>query len=290
MNSRLTGKARAAGRVPSPDAFCAFPLLASASVVGRYCLPDGCGELPHVTRRIDAFLSVLSPSWTLTESYKRTGSLRLLQYLAARESKASVGVDPFYRRWLFNGATELAAERGDLEALRLLMERDLPNEFLTKAVAAAASKGHLHILEWLYEAHHDRGYWGCTEMCGAMKNHHHDVVAWLRIHAVPREQSSPEVLQAAASAGYLDVVQWLHKERRVSAAGALDCAMSGKQWETAWWILESIDKKRDWLDWTGAIDDGALPFLKLLLSHKIRHHGHDIITSAAAYGHLEIIE
>ncbi|KAE9333630.1 hypothetical protein PF008_g14359 [Phytophthora fragariae] len=135
-----------------------------------------------------------------------------MQYVAAREDPDEM--DPFYRRWLFNKTTEMAAARGDLQSLQWLVESYLPDEFLTKAVAAAAANGHMSVLEWLFETHHDRGYWGNTEMCGALTNGHVKVVEWLRTHAAPRAECMTEVMDAAAGAGFLDIVTWLYDEHK----------------------------------------------------------------------------
>ncbi|KAE9333625.1 hypothetical protein PF008_g14357 [Phytophthora fragariae] len=136
--------------------------------------------------RLNDFLDDFSADCTIADAYKRTNSVRLMQYVAAREDPDEM--DPFYRRWLFNKTTEMAAARGDLQSLQWLVESYLPDEFLTKAVAAAAANGHLPVLEWLFERHRDRGYWGNTEMCGALTNGHVKVVEWLRTHAAPRSE------------------------------------------------------------------------------------------------------
>ncbi|KAH7460854.1 Secreted RxLR effector protein 124 [Phytophthora ramorum] len=205
-----------------------LPLLTSAHIVTSFCMPDG--ELPHVMLRLNDFLDDFSADCTIVDAYRRTSSLGFMQYVAAREDPQEM--NPFYRRWLFNAATEMAASRGDLASLRWLMESYLPSEFLTKAVAAAATNGHLPLLKWLFETHHDRGYWGNTELCGALTNNHGEVVQWLRTHAVPRTECRTEVMDAAAGAGYLDIVKWLHDEYKVSVRSALSNAMSNRQWET----------------------------------------------------------
>ncbi|RLN86848.1 hypothetical protein BBJ28_00023158, partial [Nothophytophthora sp. Chile5] len=164
-------------RAPEP-----FPLLATARVVSRYCLPEG--ELSNVTRLLDAFLDNFSAKWTVAESYKRTGSLRLMQYIAARQPAADI--DPFYHLWVFNAMTKLVASRGDLTALQWLTESYLPDASMAAAVEGAATSGYLHILEWLFERHGDRCYWGGMELCGALENNHAEGVEWLRMHTILR--------------------------------------------------------------------------------------------------------
>ncbi|RLN90744.1 hypothetical protein BBJ28_00010028 [Nothophytophthora sp. Chile5] len=267
------------------QASCAFPLLASVRALSRYCLPDV--ELPHVTHSLDALLDDFSSNLTIAESYKRTDSLRFMQYIAARGSKEAM--DPFYRRWMFNIVTELAAAAGDLAALQWMMESYQPDEFLTKAVAAAAANGHLHILKWLYEQHKERGYWGGTELCGAMENNHKDVIDWLRKHAAPHADSLKKVMEVAATTGNVGVVEWLFKELHESVEDALWSAQSGCQWDTAQWILEHCKLKRPWIDWDLPAKDGALPFLQYLRSRSIGGPGYYTIQVAAWNGHLEVL-
>ncbi|GMF36208.1 unnamed protein product [Phytophthora lilii] len=117
------------------DMIADFPVLTSAQVVANYCLPDG--HLPHVVLRLNDLLDDFSADCTIADAYKRTHSLRLVQYVAAREDPDEM--NSFYRRWLFNKTTEMAAANGDLETLRWLVESYLPDAFLTKAVAERTS-------------------------------------------------------------------------------------------------------------------------------------------------------
>ncbi|KAG6590841.1 uncharacterized protein IUM83_19097 [Phytophthora cinnamomi] len=182
-----------------------LPLLRSARVVSRYCLPQGGGELPHVTRLLDAYLDTISAYWTLVTAYRRTKSLLCVRFVAARESAESQ--DPFYKRWLLNRAAELAARDGDLPVIQWLMESYLPVEPLDNVTTIAAANGHLEILQWLHGQHRERVCFGGLELCGALENQHEDVVGWLREHALPRAECRDEVLRSAAHAGNLDVVK-----------------------------------------------------------------------------------
>ncbi|KAF1788693.1 Ankyrin repeat-containing domain [Phytophthora cactorum] len=230
--------------------------------------------------------------------------VRLMQYVAAREDPDEMNT--FYRRWLFNAATEMAAGKGDLESLKWLMESYLSDEFSTKAVAAAAANGHLGVLQWLYEKHHGRGYWNNTEICGALTNGHIKVVEWLRTHAVPRQECMAKVMDAAAGAGNLDIVKWLHEEHKISICSALSNAMSNCQWETSQWILEHRELVLPWISWDQPAKNGTLRFLKFLRSYSIGHLGYftlqtaaemslvrvtpDAMKRTAQNGHLDVVE
>ncbi|OWY97805.1 hypothetical protein PHMEG_00031575 [Phytophthora megakarya] len=113
----------------------------------RYCLPEGVDDLPHVTLQNAEFLDTFS-STTIVRAYKRTGSLRCIQYVASHELPETQ--DPFYKRWLLNRTAELAASWGDLPTLQWLLEVYLPVEPMDNVVEVAATFGHLDMLQWLY--------------------------------------------------------------------------------------------------------------------------------------------
>ncbi|KAE9103952.1 hypothetical protein PF007_g14221 [Phytophthora fragariae] len=271
--------------VSESHATCDLPLLEKVRVVGRHCLR---GEMPHVLLAIDTMLDDFSAGKKAHEVYKCTGSLRLMQYVAAREPFEEM--DPFYRRSQFNRTMEIAAAAGDLKAVKWLVESYKPQQYLTKTVAAAAANGHLHLLQWLFENHYEIGYWGCTEMCGALLNNHSEVVEWLRQHATPHKDSLKKVMEAAAAAGNVKVVEWLFNECHASAEDALWSAQTNKQWQTAKWILENCGIVGPWIDWDLPAKHGALSFLQYLRSRSIGGPGFYTLQVAAWNGHLEIVE
>ncbi|RLN80470.1 hypothetical protein BBJ28_00001326 [Nothophytophthora sp. Chile5] len=270
-----------------------YPLLAAARVVSRFCLPDG--ELSDVTRLLDAFLDEFSVKWTLVQSYKQTSSLRLMRYIAARHPATEVG--PFYRRWIFNAATELATSRGDLTALQWLAESYLPDAFMTAAVEAAATSGYVHILEWLFERQRDRCYWGGMELCGALENNHAEVVEWLRMHAIPRAECVRMVLRSAAEAGNLVAVQWLCGEYNADAEDAFVHAQRSCEWATARWLLANCEPPGDLIDWSAAAADGALAYLQFAhscfpeaVAEWSSAQGEPVAVAAAANGRLDVLQ
>ncbi|RLN91925.1 hypothetical protein BBJ28_00026441 [Nothophytophthora sp. Chile5] len=265
-----------------------YPLLAAARVVSRYCLPEG--ELSDVTRLLDAFLDEFSSKWTLAQSYKQTTNLRLMQYTAARHP--AIEMDPFYGRWVFNAATKLATSRGDLTALQWLAESYLPDAFMNEVVNAAATNGYLSILEWLFDRHGDRVDWGCMELCGALENNHAEVVEWLRIHTVLREECVRMVLRSAAKAGNLAVVQWLCEEYNADAEDAFEHAQMWRQWATARWLLENCALPSDKVNWNAAAADGALAYLKFVHSRFPQEKPQSSSPAAAAVvnGHLDVLQ
>ncbi|GMF65276.1 unnamed protein product [Phytophthora lilii] len=203
------------------------------------CLPSTCGDLPHVTQCIDAFLDVFSWRWNLEETFTKTGSLHLMQYVASKESQRNA-IDPFYRTYLFNRVTWFAAQRGDLDTVWWLVEEYLPHEFLTKVVNGAAAGGHLDILQWLYENNYDRAEWGGIEMCRALTNGHSEVVEWLKNHAPPRSESLTKVMQAAGRAGNVNIIWWLYSDNDIDAEEALWSAQLELKWVSAKWNFRKL--------------------------------------------------
>ncbi|KAL3656486.1 hypothetical protein V7S43_018633 [Phytophthora oleae] len=78
-----------------------LPVLTSARCLVKHCLPDG--KLPHIVYRVNEFLDDFSIDWTIIDAYKRTGTVRFMQYVAAREDPNEMNA--FYCRWLFNAAS-----------------------------------------------------------------------------------------------------------------------------------------------------------------------------------------
>ncbi|KAG2982179.1 hypothetical protein PC120_g24692 [Phytophthora cactorum] len=265
-----------------------LPLLLSARVVTRYCLPEGCGELPHVTRKLDALLNTFSANWTIVTAYKRTESLRCVQYVAAREVPETQ--DQFYKRWLLNETSELAASRGDLTTLRWLMECYLPVEPVENVVIKAAANGQFEILQWLYDQQRERVRFRDVEMCGALENKHENVVAWLRENAVPRTEYREEVLCSAVKAGNLDVVRWLCDEFGLDATGMLKFAINGCHEETARWVIDRYDVSGGKLDLYFLARHGKLSFLEYLASRDMATVHDGMLLVATANGHLDVVK
>ncbi|GMF65290.1 unnamed protein product [Phytophthora lilii] len=263
-----------------------LPLLTAARVVTRCFFPND--ELPHIARLLDSFLDNFSSKWTLARGYKRTGSLQLLQYIAARQPASAL--DPFYRRWMLNATAWFIGIQGDLPALRWLMETNFPNERLGAAVYAAAANDHVEILKWLYENHHDRVYWNCIEMCGALDYGHEDAFEWLRTHSPPRPECLKLVMRSAAKSGNLPAVRWLYNNCHAHAEDALVHAQKEGHWETARWILVNCDLTVRRIQWDGAAASGALSFLKYAYSRDLGNPLTSALIAAACNGHLNVMK
>ncbi|RLN98172.1 hypothetical protein BBJ28_00025044 [Nothophytophthora sp. Chile5] len=143
----------------------------------------------------------------------------------------------------YSSSHELKIPPRDLETLQWLLESYLPDEFLTKAVAEAASGGRLDVLEWLWANHRSRGYWGAMEVGQAVRNEHSAVVAWLRGHTVPRPESAVKLVKDAVCCGDLTTLQWLIEhfddDNFEDMNRTLGLAARHGQWDVSRWIVEN---------------------------------------------------
>ncbi|KAE8969363.1 hypothetical protein PF011_g26835 [Phytophthora fragariae] len=233
----------------------AIPLLTVVRLVVGKCIHARGIEMEHVSLSIDDFLNQLPREWSLDEAYKRTGSLRCMQYLAARGPKVLVS---YYQSWITNNAAEMALKRGDIEALKWLAEEYAPRVSITRAAKVAAGDGRLDVLEWSYRNHRDRVEWGgaecaarqgylkylhancaagCTSeaMSAAAANGHLNVVRWLKCNHP--ETCTPSALNKAIAGGRLDVAMFLHHEQGLKCSLRSDVLLRGLRLEVVEWLL-----------------------------------------------------
>ncbi|KAE9291136.1 hypothetical protein PF008_g25407 [Phytophthora fragariae] len=226
----------------------AFPVLTSARVVCRECLAmRGLGELPHVVFRVDAFLDVYSGPDAVVDACERGGSLRLLTYLAARDTESFWGKVAVY-----------AAMHGYVYILQWLSDAHADRcEWGVDVLDSAAGLGHFSAVHWLHTHRSDgcttramdhaagRGSEGCTAsaMTYAAEREHLEVVKWLQENRT--EGCTEYAFGLAAGKGHLDVVQWLHGNQHKGTLGhALRTATMNGHIPVINWLLASIDDGR----------------------------------------------
>ncbi|KAE8997458.1 hypothetical protein PR003_g20418 [Phytophthora rubi] len=266
----------------------AIPLLTVVRLVVGKCIHTRGIEMEHVSLSIDDFLNELPLEWSLDEAYKRTGSLRCMQYLAARGPEV---VQSYYQSWITNNAAEMALKRGDIEALKWLADVYAPRVSMTRAAKVAAGDGRLDVLEWLYRNHRDRVEWGGAEWCEAVGAGHKDVVEWLRRHVKPHKEAGPQLmLDAARAGGDLRVLQWVRDEYTLPVSRALVEAQKGSQWEVAKWILMNCEVEDPTIDMAAVAGDGAMEFLQWVYSNGFGRPTAHALETAAFNGHLQALE
>ncbi|KAG2765234.1 hypothetical protein Pcac1_g23259 [Phytophthora cactorum] len=234
-------------------------LLTAVQFVTRECLHARGIELEHVSRAIDDYVNELPRDWSLEDAYKKTGSLRCMQYVAAREPEM---LPISYQAWVANNIAEMTLRRGDVQALKWLAERYSPDTSTTKAAVVAAGEGRLDVLQWLHQSHHSRVHWGGDEWCEAVRGGHKDVVEWLHLHVKPHTDAAPQLIRDAARAGDLQLVQWLHRNYNLQLSNALVEAEKGRQWGVVKWILSNSDVETPSVDMNAIAADGNIHFLQ----------------------------
>ncbi|KAL3664890.1 hypothetical protein V7S43_010068 [Phytophthora oleae] len=263
-----------------------FPLFTAVSIVCRECLASRRGDLPHVARSIDGYLDTVSTKWTVATGYAHS-SLRLLQFLSARESPE---LDPSYRWSILNDAAASAAVQGDLASLKWLVEDYCPDHFLTKAVLAAASGGHLDILKWIYVDHRNLGYWGGMEIGRPIWKQDNDVIEWLKANAEPHSECAAKLILVAAAQGDQGLVEWIHRLYGIGADGAKRTAQDKYHWKLVQWIFENCELEDRSVNFDRAAGNGCLWFLKWAVEQGLATSGDRTVGVAADHGRLEIVQ
>ncbi|KAH7460855.1 Secreted RxLR effector protein 124 [Phytophthora ramorum] len=222
--------------------------LTSAAVVCR--AQPRLAPLKHVTAAVSSFLD-FSAQWTIASACRSdTVSLRLLNRIAAhraadaaadcRSLRAQRQRDGFYRQWEFTRAAAAAARRGDLTALKWLVDM-FPACRVTATVEEAAKHGQLQVLEWLLTKSRRREltvFWGARELFFAGKHGHLHVAQWLHDHTAPPPTHMFFVtLEEAARNGDLDMVTWLCERVEGCSAKAFVNATAAGELEILMWLF-----------------------------------------------------
>ncbi|KAG3168879.1 hypothetical protein PI126_g3072 [Phytophthora idaei] len=262
-------------------------LLTAVQFVTRECLHARGIELEHVSRAIDDYVNELPRDWSLEDAYKKTGSLRCMQYVAAREPEM---LPISYQAWVANNIAEMTVRREDVQALKWLAERYSPDTSTTKAAVVAAREGRLDVLQWLHQSHHSRVHWGGDEWCEAVRGGHKDVVEWLHLHVKPHTDAAPQLIRDAARAGDLQLVQWLHGNYNLQLSNALVEAEKGRQWGVVKWILSNSDVETPSVDMIAIAADGNIHFLQWVYTQGVGSPTSHTLEVADFNGYLSILQ
>ncbi|KAL3656484.1 hypothetical protein V7S43_018631 [Phytophthora oleae] len=286
------------------SAFCQFVRPGELLIDAR----PSSGALKHVTAAVSSFLDY-SACWSITSACARGAaapigdeiSLRLLDRIAAHRATSAVRhpfaakqqSDECYRQWEFTRDTAASAARGDLRALKWLVDL-FPHCRVTIAVEEAAINGQLHVLEWLLEKSRRQEltvFWGARELFFAGKHGHLHVAQWLHEHTAPPPTHMFFVtLEEAARNGELELVRWLCEVRGEWSPYAAVLAASGGHLQVLEWLrtnLFSSSSSAISMDDTAA--GGHLDVLRWLQSHS-GYATPGAMNKAAASGHLEVVK
>ena len=121
--------------------------------------------------------------------------------------------DELYRYGQYYGGDLLVAvENGNLEFVKFLLPKVSLDRYLTSAQQNAARRGHLHILQYLYEID-PSNFMSQTCITLAATNGHLHVIEW--IFPRSRDQSSFFAFFGAAENEHYEVLDWLFKNMPV---------------------------------------------------------------------------
>uniref|UniRef100_M4BCG1 Uncharacterized protein n=1 Tax=Hyaloperonospora arabidopsidis (strain Emoy2) TaxID=559515 RepID=M4BCG1_HYAAE len=90
----------------------------------------------------------------------------------------------------------------------------------------------------MWENHHEVGYWGGIELCGAIRNRHFQVVEWLQTHVSIQLECTRYIVNKAAAHGNLEIVKWLYESFDVALDDAVKKAALNCEWKVVRWILD----------------------------------------------------
>jgi hypothetical protein len=253
-------------------------LFASVTAVAEHARPDIAG-LPHVLATIDACMGV-AECWTVTHACA-LGSFRLLQCIvkpiAAYRHKLSED-ELLFQRAQFRRGMEIAAARGDLAVIQLLVTELMPDAPITTAIREAARCGHMHVLQWLADNCAGRIQWTSEEWFAAAAAGHMDVLEWLfrttskaeHEGSVDYARLAGELVEISARRGDLPLLQWLCMVVQSSSTTPMKCPTSAIAFAAA---------------------GGHLEVAKLITQHGLLRSNIPIrMDEAAANGHLHVLE
>lgn len=127
-----------------------------------------------------------------------------IQLLAARKGRSSL-LKEIYDQVYAEDLVDEAAKFGQLDIVKWLVLEPNNAPLHQTTMAFAASRGHLHVVQWLYEI--DCPY-SSIVMDWAARGGHLHIIEWL--HSKNKECSS-NTMDSAAYNGHLKVMKWLEQ-------------------------------------------------------------------------------
>ncbi|KAG1692814.1 hypothetical protein DVH05_024429 [Phytophthora capsici] len=232
-----------------------YPVQTNVRVVCRECLVLSDMELlSSIEKHIDEYLDTFSCRYTVRRACHQGLPRRALEYLSAR--------DPDWG----NG---------------------------TKIAQHAATKGFLHVIEWIGECFPDRTAWRTADndplMDIAAEFNHLSILQWLHVNRT--EGCTTEAMDRAAAIGNLEVVRWLHLFRKEGCTKqAMNAAAAYGHLDVVEWLHENRSEGCDKFAVSEAAANGHLAVVRFLLENRREGSTGDAMCQAAANGHLELVQ
>ncbi|KAG6577922.1 La-related protein 6 [Phytophthora cinnamomi] len=263
--------------------------------------------LPHLVPLVSDFLGP-DPNLSLTKACK-LGSTRLLDWLWERSCVSAdarpdgwslchfLRSDPHYYRYQFHEAIEVAAGQGDVSVVTWLMDHFSGCEVPSDAVAAAAYKGHLSVLQLLLEKDAGRGRPHKVDRVELENDEWEDSVPvmptnWSGPGNVVRWGSNP--ISHAVAASKVEVARWLcdntpHQSSADDVNRIVERAVVNGDFEIAEFLLPRGRKIADYVGYLMG-PQAAEPMLQrgYLKDNKIAAIG--AIWVAAREGNLDLMK
>lgn len=258
-------------------------VLTSVDVVLRACRP--LYECKDLLQLVESFID--APSRWRTFKIPMTETLALCRSNSRANSRAArAGSDPMTppASGAHHTATHIVTQEG---------------KDLHRALLCAASRGHLHILQWL-DANHRTAQVSRRVMDTAAAFGQFAVVQWL--HTNRPEGCTDAAMTCACEAGRLDIAQWLFEHRTEGCAPwTLRWSLHRGDLDVATWLsARQLGGTCDGSDLDDAAEKGRLDVVKFILrtthgSSSSSGTGIGIgatlaMDKAAERGHLDIVQ
>uniref|UniRef100_A0AAV1T869 Ankyrin repeat-containing domain n=1 Tax=Peronospora matthiolae TaxID=2874970 RepID=A0AAV1T869_9STRA len=152
----------------------------------------------------------------------------------------------------------------------------------------AALAGHLHLVQRLSRRHPTAFDCCCQEaMDSAAEFGHLDVVQWL--HANRREGCTTDAMDMAACNGHLEIVQWLHEHRHEGCtSNAIDFAAQHGHVKVIKWLHSNRTEGATHYAIDNAATSGHLDVIQWLYTHRDEGCSQSAIVNAIYAGHEDV--
>ncbi|KAL4129881.1 hypothetical protein PRIC2_005888 [Phytophthora ramorum] len=206
--------------------------------------------------------------------------------------------DVHYNRYQFTESLRTAAERGDLEVIRWLLDHFSGCTAGVEVVEAAARCGHLEVLQHLlhYDNQEEKRniiVWGEEDVKNAIEGGHGLVARWLYENIPDAERDLSRVMEFAVTMGDLTLVQWLlddvYRPELHLPPPTMNDAAAGGHMDILQWIFEQGYNDGSDRALEGAAKNGRLDLVEWLVGKWITKGAREALQAACGEGHLGIV-
>jgi len=183
-------------------------------------------------------------------------------------------------------AMDSAAENGHLAVVQFLHENRLEG-CTSAAFKAAVDNDHLDVAQYLFE--HRRGDCTSAWMDEVAGESGLEMLKWLQSNC-PNAECTVNAMDSAAANGHLDVVEFLHENRREGCTtSAMDKAAQNGHLEVVKFLHENRTEGCSAYAMNQAAKNGHLDMVEWLHFNRTEGCTTEAMNAAAKYGHLEIV-